>query len=269
MARLRCEVLERDGPLPRVVRDEAGRVLRLYADAPPLGAHWLGNIDGIGVWAIPMGDVLTTEALEVVWLDTPALDEVGVLVGPDRGDALGLFDSPTSASTGEHTEGADSPGPDRVGEQRRTSVLAWIAAQEDHADEPIDGDTPAEGATDDAGPVQGVPCERLKRLVADEPLDPLPALEGVPRPRPGTAAEPRRELAPEREDTATQIAGFGEMIARHHTGEATSPEGAATPDVPGALAPATPTSPGTPAPRLFLLVALAVAVAAWVLQAAW
>ncbi|MES2645007.1 MAG: hypothetical protein V4850_36310 [Myxococcota bacterium] len=264
MARLRCEVLERDGPVPVVVRDESGRVLRLHIDAPPAGAHWLGHIDGIGVWATPMADSVTTEALEVVWLDTPALDEVGVVVGPDRGDALGLFDSPTSASTGEHTEGAPS-GPDHVGEQRRTSVLAWIAAQEAHTHAPIDayalGDPHAQGEPPPEGsPVQGAPCEPLKRLVADEPLDPLPALEGVPRPRP-PSTEPRRELLPEREDTATQIEGFEGMIMRRHEGDSTAP--VSPPPAPGTSPPA------TPAPRLVLLVALAVAVVAWVLQAAW
>ncbi|MDP2308131.1 MAG: hypothetical protein Q8P18_19075 [Pseudomonadota bacterium] len=274
MARLRCEVLEREGALPRIVRDEAGRVLRLHRDAPPAGADWLGHIGGIGVWATPNEGADTMDALEVVWLDTPALDEVGVVVGPDRGDALGLFDSPTSAATGEHTEGAPS-GFDRAGEQRRTSVLAWIAAEEGHALAPPQGDEP----------VQGPPCQPLKRLVADEPLDPLPALEGVPRPRPtALASAPRRELAPEREDTATQIEGLEGMLDRRYEADATSPDGAPPLDtlprrdsLAGARAPDARDSDGGPpdatlsgatAPRLALLFALAAAVIAWALQAA-
>lgn len=267
MARLRCEVLERDGALPRVVRDEAGRVLQLYADGPPAGANWLGYINGIGVWATSMQGAITTDAVEVVWLDTPALDEVGVLVGPDRSDALGLFDSPGSAATGEHTEGASSAS-DRVGEQRRTSVLAWIAAQESQPQDP-----------DEEAPAQRAPCEPLKRLVADEPLDPLPALEGVPRPRAPAAGTLRRELAPEREDTATHIEGFESMLVRRDEADATVEVGAAPSDPlpheasPPSLAPREDRGPdarwASPPLRPVLLAALALAVAAWMIQAAW
>jgi hypothetical protein len=187
------------------------------------------------------------DPLEVVWPDTPALDEVGVVVGPDRGDALGLFDSPTTASTGEHTEGPSPSAEDDgrlAGGQRRTAVLAWIAAQA------ADAPAPAEG---------GVPCEPLKRLIADEPLDPLPALDGLPKPRPAAlpGATPRATLAPEREDTATQIEGFEAMVDRRGR---TGPDAAE----PTAPAPRTP-----PSPRVLLLVALAAAVAAWMLQAAF
>ncbi|MDP2315027.1 MAG: hypothetical protein Q8P41_19155 [Pseudomonadota bacterium] len=256
MARLRCEVLERDGTVPRMVRDETGRLLRLHDDAPPSHAAWFGTVDGVGMWAetVPGGAPTPIDALEIVWLDTPltsregAHDEVGVVVGPDRGDALGLFDSPTTASTGEHTEGPSS-GPERVGEQRRTAVLAWIAA----AQEPLV-----------AAPVEpGAPCEPLKRLVADEPLDPLPALDGVPRAKPH--GEPRRALAPElaseREDTATQIEGFEAMVERRGDGEPTASDLPAPTPAP---IPA-PVARTPPSPRGLLLVALVVVGLAWVL----
>lgn len=255
MARLRCEVLEREGRLVRHVRDENGRILRLYAESPPASAWWAGTIEGTGHWAesAALPDAALPDPLEVVWLDTPALDEVGVPVGPDRGDALGLFDSPTTASTGEHTEGPNpgAEGDDReAGGQRRTAVLAWIAAQAAHTPPPAEG---------------GVPCEPLKRLIADEPLDPLPALDGLPKPRasalPGVApligAAPR---APEREDTATQIEGFAAMLDRRAS--------AAEPDDHTAVGP-TPTVRPPPSPLLLLLVALAAAAAAWLLQAAF
>lgn len=209
--RLRCEVLERDGALPRVIRNDAGQVLRLYADSPPAHAQWLGLLDGVAVWAEAVAGPATPEAApgggeaaEVVWLETLALDEVGVAVGPDRGDGLGLFDSPITANTGEHTEGATA-GPERVGEQRRTAVLAWIAAQA------ADLDVPAE---------PGAPCEALKRLVADEPLDPLPALDGVPR-HLDTRVPARAPAPPEREDTVTQIEGFEARVEGLEDREAT------------------------------------------------
>ncbi len=204
MARLRCEVLAREGARATLVRDETGRLLRLFAAAPPDGARWLGALDGEPAWGVPVEEVpadAVGDPLAVAWIESQALDEVGVAVGPDR-DAIGLFDAPTTGTaTGEHTEGPPS-GPDRGGEQRRTAVLAWIAAQ----------------PPPDAAPAaEGVPCTALKRLIADEPLDPLPALDGVP-PR---GREPARragrdpaELAPEREDTATQIEGFEAMLER-------------------------------------------------------
>lgn len=123
--------------------------------------------------------------------EAPQTDEVGVAFGPDA-DVGGLFDPP-----GEHTQTGERTGHDPVGAgvgQRRTAVLAWIAA-------PPDDLVPA--------PDRGPACEAVKRAIADEPLDPLPPLDGVPwRTAAAAVAAPppvsvfRRS---EREDTATAI----------------------------------------------------------------
>jgi hypothetical protein len=363
MARLRCDVLRRDGPgaLPCVVRDEAGRVLHLFGEAPPRGARWLGTLDGSAVWGMPVADALdggdacagtgdsedtggtgdsedtggtgdtgdtgdtedsrgatpsdptrptprpaepgtahtgspthgSPTPLEVLWLEGPGTDEVDLAVGPDR-DGWGIFDPPgaegtvtgdstaegTAEQTGDRTGDSRSDGePGRPrgrgggGEQRRTAVLAWIVANE-------------AGAGPGAPSARVVPCEPLKRLIADEPLDPLPALDGVPPPRarpPGAAGRP--DLAPEREDTATQIQGFA-PLAGDAPGDATDgrprsagdtdpdadpdadPEGTAAPpagaDRGGPSAPAR----GGVTPRGLLLAALAAAIIAWLLHSA-
>lgn len=196
----------------------------------------------------------------------PAHDEIGIAVGPD-GDVRGLFDAPfTGTATGEHTADV-AYAPERPGEQRRTAVLAWIAAE-----------TLARNA--ETG--DGAPCEPLKRLIADEPLDPLPALDGVPlqaRAAPRAAREPRA-LAPEREDTATQIESFEGRVARR--GEArgdtlgggaaggSGAAGAAAPDgraaraeaaVPEHTSPARDNGPVGPA-RSGIVLAIALVVAA-------
>ena len=142
-----------------------------------------------------------------------AHDEIGIPAGPD-GDARGLFDAPfTGTATGERTAGAPSE-PDRPSEQRRTAVLAWIAAEGLPA-------TPA-------GPGEPTPCAPLKRLIADEPLDPLPALDGVPaRVRaPRTRPRDAGALASEREDTATQIEGLEARLDRRAAEEAPPSAGA-------------------------------------------
>lgn len=131
----------------------------------------------------------------------PATDEIGVSVGPDA-DAGGLFDLPAEATaTGEPT--GEATGADPTGAslgQRRTAALAWIAA-------PVDDGPPA--------PESGPPCAAVKRAIADEPLDPLPALDGVawrtaPDKSPAITTPAPAPLArrPERENTATQIDPF-------------------------------------------------------------
>lgn len=195
------------------------------------------------------------------------LDEVGVAMGPDH-DGLGLFDAPTTGTaTGEHTAGAHRE--ERVQEgARRTAVLAWIAAELPPLDPVADGP----------------PCTALKRLIADEPLDPLPALDGVPpRPR-GPARVARAQplgLGAEREDTATQIEGFEAMLDRRgeHGANPQDPDTAETPRPAGAGDAPTQASPARvipardprrgPTPRGILLVALALAaLALLLLQAA-
>ncbi|MFZ5481400.1 MAG: hypothetical protein ACOZNI_31860, partial [Myxococcota bacterium] len=128
-------------------------------------------------------------------------DAVGVAVGPAGEDGIGLFDvvHTDRSLTGEPTGVSHAtPRP----EQRRTQILAWIASQ------PAPEVDPAAVAE---------PCAALKRLVADEPLDPIPALDGGPRrpaiapaPPPPKPVEPSPEetvprLEPEREDTATAV----------------------------------------------------------------
>lgn len=130
-----------------------------------------------------------------------ATDEVGVSVGPDA-DGGGLFDFPAdSTATGDAT--GEAAGADREGStrgQRRTAALAWIAA-------PVEDPEPA--------PESGPPCAAIKRTIADEPLDPLPALDGVAwRTAPDkpiavtTPAPTPLARRAERENTATQIDPF-------------------------------------------------------------
>jgi hypothetical protein len=183
-------------------------------------------------------------------------DEVGVAVGPDR-DGLGLFDAPiTGTATGEHTEGGPL-GAEPAGGQARTAVLAWIAALA----------PPTTALTGD-----GTPCAPLKRLIADEPLDPLPALDGAPpRPRtPARRAAPPADavLAPEREDTATQIEGFGAMLERRAARDDGTAAHGIDPGEPTDSARVSPPAPTrAPGPRAVLLLALVTAVVAWVLLA--
>ena len=159
-------------------------------------------------------------------VESPTFDEIGVHVGPDR-DGAGLFDPPTTegtdnTATHEHTDVHGSSESD-AGTPRRMAVLAWIAAN------------PAPSLE----PTVSEPCEPLKRRIADEPLDMVPALEGLP----AHAVAPQ---APEREDTATRIEGFEAVIDRH------------------VEAPSVVDPPRTV--RRLLLVALAAAVAALVLE---
>ena len=190
MPLLRCEVLRRDTD-SAVVAVEDGTVLRLYFGRGPGDAWWFGTVNGAGVWAEP-AMCADPPCGEVLYVDTAVTDEVGVEVGPDR-DHGGLFDVSHSSGnlTGERTGHSDA-APDAHPEQRRTAVLAWIAAAPDAS---LAEDGPAS------------PCEPLKRLIADEPLDPLPALDGGPLPPapPASSLAPRE---PEPEITATQIQGF-------------------------------------------------------------
>jgi hypothetical protein len=187
---IRCEVLRRDGPetLPCLVRTDDGRTLRLFGDDAPPTARWLGTLAGAPVWAVRVDeppDVAATPD-EVLLVDVDAIDEVGVAVGPDE-QGIGLFDvvRTESSLTGEPTGVAAAAS---RSEQRRTQILAWIAAQPPPAADPATG---------------GEPCAALKRLVADEPLDPIPALDGGPR-RPVLAPAPK---PPEPEATSPEPTG--------------------------------------------------------------
>jgi hypothetical protein len=202
MPPIRCEVLRRDGPdpFPCVVRADDGRTMRLYGDDAPATARWLGTLAGAPVWAVRLDEPPDVAAVpeEILQIDPSPIDEVGVAVGPDE-QGIGLFDvvRTESSLTGEPTGVANAQP---RGEQRRTQILAWIAARP----------APAVDAT-----VAADPCAPLKRLVADEPLDPLPALDGGPRrPHVAPAPPPRAPentspevTAPrlETEDTATAV----------------------------------------------------------------
>ena len=169
--------------------------------------------------------------------ESQSLDEVDLPVGPDR-DALGLFDAPTTGtSTGEHTHGS-SVEPERGGGQRRTAVLAWIAAQD------LDGPAPEDPA----------PCAAVKRLIADEPLDVVPALDGTPE----RAAAPHSAVEGEREDTATQILGFDALVARADRDAPTQTD---------VVAPRPSPEPArrAPSPAVMLALALCALIAAWFL----
>jgi hypothetical protein len=170
------------------------------------------------------------------WPDAHALDEVELAVGPDR-DALGIFDAPTTGTaTGEHTHGSASE-PEQGGEPRRTAVLAWIAAQD------LSG-APAVGQQ---------PCAALKRLIADEPLDVVPALDGTEHRDP-----PALPAGGEPEDTATQILGFEALLDRGEREDATQTDIVAPPRAPASR-------PRLPSPAQMLLLALCALITAWFL----
>ena len=185
-----CELVRREGEgaFPCVVRTPEGRVLRLYGDAAPRHARWLGMCDGTAVWSEP-ADAVGPGLGGLVAIDIPELvDEVGVHLGPDIGGG-GLFEgSPERSLTGERT-GVSTE--DAGAEQQRTAVLTWIAASLGHPH--------------DLG-AEGPPCTAMRACIADEPPDLLPSLSTLAAPRGGRV--PRvggGTLTPEREDNATQI----------------------------------------------------------------
>jgi hypothetical protein len=197
MPALNCVVLQTDGPAPWpcVVRLPDGRVLRLHGDAAPKHARWFGMCDGVTLWAEP-ADATGQGTGEQRLVDVAeAIDEVGVALGPDL-DVVGLFDASAERSaTGERTLVAGIP-PEV--EQRRTSLLAWIAAN---------ADAPASSAAVS-------PCTPLRGSIADEPPDALPALARAPSSSRGNARITRTPPAPafplgDPDDTATQMPDTG------------------------------------------------------------
>lgn len=211
MANLKCECLGSSvpGAYPLLVRAADGRVLVLHTDSAPPHATWLGMFDGNAIWAVPAESSQPGNGLRLDIDLSPALDEVGVPVGPDR-DAGGLFDvevdrSVTGERTGVATEEAGI-------EQQRTALLTWIAASL--------ANPPA--AASHAGP-----CPALKSRIADEPPDGLPALAAPAasprataralRPAPTTPVADRAEI----DDTATAI----DTVTRASTTEETTTTG--------------------------------------------
>ncbi len=195
MATLRCECLGSAAPgvFPLLARTEDGRVLVLHAEAAPPHAGWLGMYDGNAIWAVGGESDLPGNGRHMDIDLSPALDEVGVPVGPDR-DVAGLFDhevdhSVTGERTGVATEEAGI-------EQQRTALLTWLAASL----------TSPPQAAGDAGP-----CPALKARIADEPPDGLPAL-AAPAASPRNTARALRHAPaapvaerPEADDTATAV----------------------------------------------------------------
>ncbi len=195
MATLRFELLRREGEsaLPCVVRTPEGRVLRLHGDAAPRHARWLGMLDGVAVWSEP-ADLQGIGSDEWIEVDVAELiDEVGVPLGPDRGDHGGLFDPPSEFSlTGERT---GTPTDEAGAEAQRTALLAWIASS-------LGAGAPPR----DEGPAPAA----LRLRIADEPPDLLPSLSApsstraggrVLRPPPPSPGPASAEL----DDTATQV----------------------------------------------------------------
>ena len=175
----RFEILscEPDGGLPALVRDDDGAVLRLsHAPVGPLLGALAGRVvygAVLNVWeeertaglvGAPGWIVLDLEDREGFgggWLD-----EVRVRLGPERGG--GLFEhTATDASAGVETTA--TAGRVLRPEFSRMAVLARVAAWQD----PHDG-VPVDGAL-----VPEEQLEALRRVILEEALDPLPALEGT------------------------------------------------------------------------------------------
>ena len=164
MASLRCIVLARpeEDRFPCIVLDEHGAQLWVRLGQPSRGAAWSGMCGAEAVWAERTTESVdpTVGSPEEIVVEVASFDEVGMALGPE-GEKGGLFepsrseDSETREKTGQSAAGAGQA-------QRRTAVLAWVAAETEVA------------LADDSRAF--APSVALKRLVADEPLDPLPPL---------------------------------------------------------------------------------------------
>jgi len=95
-----------------------------------------------------------------------AADEVVYDLGPDPAEP-GLLDSWHSSSLSHWTETREWTMAGEGPERRRALVARLVSPPET----PPDPDRFAK--------VEGMPCASIKRLVADEPLDPLPLPDGI------------------------------------------------------------------------------------------
>lgn len=208
MAIHRYHVVERPGEttLPCTVVDGQGRGWRLLAVEPPTGGRWIGTLGGAPVWAERSPGLDGAPPLgELVEVDDAVVEDA-LDLGPDAGTGEGLFDRTGTEATGTgDITGVVQFGPG--GTNRRTAVLAWVAATANEADEA-------------PGPATGPPAEALVRLVLDAPLDPLPAYDPGERestpPLPHDAPPPRPAPPPERpvEPAPPQPAGsVGWLVA--------------------------------------------------------
>lgn len=128
------------------------------------------------------------------------LDEVGFAIGPDEGGGGGLFDRSGSDATGTGESTASTSRPDLVATAQRTALLAWLAADLPEVHAPEESTEPGFRPPPDLAELPDEALGRLtaelRRALADEPLDPLPALDGI-----GGGVWPELARAAERADT--------------------------------------------------------------------
>ena len=143
-------------------------------------------------------------------------DEIGLDIGTDS-YGRGLLDrwATGSSLSGAHTGAIEftRPGPD-ADETPRASLLARLLSPPERPPDPLRFDA-----------IEGQPCGEIKRLIADEPLDPLPLPSSTPRRNllPATPipvpedppTEPTRPTAITEEisDRALVIAGVSVFVA--------------------------------------------------------
>jgi hypothetical protein len=113
----------------------------------------------------PMPEAEVLE-VEVDRAEESAADEVAFDLGPDPAEP-GLLDSwhSSSLSLGTETREWTMAG---EGPERRRALVARLVSPPETPPDP-----------DRFAGVEGIPCESIKRLVADEPLDPLPLPDGI------------------------------------------------------------------------------------------
>ncbi len=104
--------------------------------------------------------------VEVDRAEEQAADEVSFDLGPDPAEP-GLLDSWHSSSLSHWTETREWTMAGEGPERRRALVARLVSPPETSPD------------PDRFAGVEGIPCESIKRLVADEPLDPLPLPDGI------------------------------------------------------------------------------------------
>ena len=202
----RFEILSEEsvGGLPVLVRADDGAVLRLSytSTGTPLGSLAGRPVYGcvLNAWE----EERTAGIVRAGWLElddpgdaarAPAdrdpsvsgwLDEVGVRLGPERGG--GLFER-TATDADASVETTATAGRVVRPEFSRMAVLARVAAWHD----------PYEGVPVDVDSVREDAIEALRRVILEEPLDPLPVLSEPSRAwraAPIEAAPRRLEEAP-------------------------------------------------------------------------
>lgn len=172
------------------------------------------------------------------------LDEVGFAIGPDEGGG-GLFDRSGTDATGTGEATASTSRPDLAVTAQRTALLAWLAADLPSVEAPEESTEPGFQPPPELAELpeaaMGKLAAELRRALADEPLDPLPSLDGI-----GGGVWP--ELAP--------VGGRGDTVGlaestvipdESSTTALLSPVVLAAVTGPPAPAPPAPESPAVPA----------------------